>query len=297
MGSMIDDATLSLLHARLARALAPPVATLVPLLIGGSHVGALTAERVTRVARFERIFRVNSDHVAFVPALADEPSRSAAMATVARTLADEGALSPWRDERYAVTGTANGPALFHLERAAARYFGVHTQAVHVNGLVPGASAIRMWLARRSPSKAIDPSQLDNLVGGGVAAGMDVVGTLVKEAWEEAGIDAALAAAALACGTVSIRRLQPDGLQWETIHVHDLWLDPSFVPRNQDGEAIEHRCVSLPETARLAAQAEGPDVVTADASLVIVDCLLRHGAVPAASRWYAPLRALSVAPAR
>ncbi|MFO1414381.1 MAG: DUF4743 domain-containing protein [Burkholderiales bacterium] len=288
---MLDDTALSALHARLAAALAPPRQALVPLLTGGSVVGALTPARVDRVARWERIFRVNNGAVEFVPDLADEPARTAAMAGVARTLADEGALSPWRDERYAVAAGDGAPVLFRLERAAARYFGVHTVAVHVNGLVRAAGGRRMWLARRSPTKAIDPSQLDNLVGGGVAADTDVPRTLVKEAWEEAGIDAALARTAQPCGTVGIRRQQPDGLQWETIHVHDLWLPASFVPSNQDGEAVEHRCVVLPEAAVLAAHRDGPDLVTADASLVILDCLLRHGLVPETSRWHAPLRAL------
>jgi 8-oxo-dGTP pyrophosphatase MutT (NUDIX family) len=241
-------------------------------------VGWLTPERAARLAGFPRVFRVNSDRVAFVPALADERSRSAAMADVARTLAAEGALSAWRDERYAVAPGLDAPPWFLLERAAARYFGVHTCAAHVNGLVRDGGGIRTWLARRSPTKAIDPSQLDNLVGGGVAAGNDVAQTVVKEAWEEAGIDAALAATAVRTGTVGIRRLQPDGLQRETIHVHDLWLPPSFVPRNQDGEAVEHRQVSLAQAARLCANDAGPDVVTADASLVILDALLRLGTI-------------------
>ena len=46
--------------------------------------------------------------------------------------------------------------VFELERAAARYFGVHTYAAHVNGLVRGERRRRMWLARRSATKAIDP---------------------------------------------------------------------------------------------------------------------------------------------
>jgi 8-oxo-dGTP pyrophosphatase MutT (NUDIX family) len=282
MGGMIDDSTLSALHARLARALAPPAMPLVPLAIGGSQAGWLTPERAARVVRFDRIFRMNSGSIEFVPGLADERSRSAAMAEVAQVLAEEGALSPWRDERYAVAAAMDAAPWFLLERAAARYFGVHTTAAHLNGLVASSRGTRMWLARRSPHKAIDPSLLDNLVGGGVAAGTDVARTVVKEAWEEAGIDAALAMQAAPCGTVRIRRMQPDGLHWETIHVHDLWLPSSFVPANQDGEAVDHRLVSLHGAARLAAQSEGADVVTADASLVILDCLLRQGAIPRAA---------------
>jgi len=36
---------------------------------------------------------------------------------------------------------------------------------------------------------IDPGMLDNLVGGGIAAGATVIDTVVREAWEEAGIRA------------------------------------------------------------------------------------------------------------
>jgi len=39
-------------------------------------------------------------------------------------------------------------------------------------------------------------------------------------------------------------------------------------------------VPLAEAARLIALERGPDVVTADASLVVLDCLLRLGAGPA-----------------
>jgi 8-oxo-dGTP pyrophosphatase MutT (NUDIX family) len=292
MGGMIDEATLSALHARLARALAPPALPLVPFVIDGHLVGALTADRAARLAGFAHIFRVGSDAVAMVPGLGDEPARSEALATVARTLAAEGALSAWRNERYAVAAAPGAPPWFLLERAAARYFGVHTSAAHVNGLVATADGTRMWLARRSPTKAIDPSQLDNLVGGGVAAGMSVAQTVVKESWEEAGIAPSLAGTAVPCGTVHIRRLQPDGLQSETIFVHDLWLAPSFVPANQDGEAVEHRGVSLPAAAALCANTDGPDVVTADASLVILDCLLRQGAIDARSPSHRALLALT-----
>lgn len=291
MARMIDDSTLAAIHTRLARELAPPAVPLVPLQIGGSVAGWLTTERVARIARFDRIFDVSRDRVEFVPDLADGRSRSAAIAHVARVLAGEGVLSAWRDERYAVAPAEGGEPWFLLERAAARYFGVHTCAAHVNGLVASAAGTTMWLARRSPGKAIDPSLLDNLVGGGVAAGTDVARTVVKESWEEAGIAADLAAAALACGTVRIRRMQRDGLHWETIHAHDLWLPASFVPVNQDGEAVEHRRVPLAEAAMLIAHSDGPDVVTADASLVILDCLLRAGAIPATAHQLAALVAL------
>ena len=221
---------------------------------------------------------VDDDAIRFVPSLSDAQARTEALDRVARALAAEGALTAWRDERYAIAPRFGAPPWFLLERAAARYFGVHTYAAHVNGLVDGDGATSMWLARRSPTKSIDPGMLDNLVGGGIAAGHTIAETVIKESWEEAGIDAALAGRARRMGTVDVRRMQPDGLQRETIFVHDLALPRDFAPRGQDGEVVGHRLVDLETAARLIANDSGPDVVTLDASLVVLDCLVRRNAI-------------------
>jgi len=279
---VIDDVTAGSILERLGRVLAAPARAYRPLRIGPAIVGWVDADRATRAAQFGTVFADNSDGLAFRPALRDEAARSDAMAEVAATLAAEGALTRWRDELYAVAPAFGAPPWFRLERAAARYFGVHTWAVHINGVVRGATDATMWLARRSAEKAIDPLALDNLVGGGIAAGSGVAETLAKEAWEEAGIPPALAEQTVVAGALHIFRDQPDGLQSETIFAHDLWLPEAFVPSNQDGEAIEHRRVAMGEAARLIALSDGRDVVTADASLVIVDFLLRHDAIDRAS---------------
>jgi len=279
---MIDDATAMAILVRLGKALAAPTRLLHPLRVDTANVGWLDEDRAVRVGKFDDVFVATSDGMTFVPALHDEPSRSEAMAVVTAALAAEGALTPWRDELYAVAPAFGAPPWFRLERAAARYFGVHTWAAHINGLVGGPEDPRMWLARRSADKAINPGKLDNLVGGGIASGATLAETLAKEAWEESGIPHPLATQALPKGALSIRREQPDGLQSETIFVHDLWLPPDFVPANQDGEVIEHRLVAMNEAARLIALPGGPDEVTADASLVALDFLLRHGAIAPAS---------------
>jgi 8-oxo-dGTP pyrophosphatase MutT (NUDIX family) len=282
---VIEARILPALHARLAAALAPPSAALVPLVVDGRRVGELTEARARRLAAFGDVFAADGAGLAFVPALDDASTRTRALERVTRTLAGEGALTAWRDERYEARAGDGLPVAFALERAAARYFGLRTSAVHVNGLVDTGGGAAMWIARRSADKAIDPGLLDNLVGGGIAAGASVAGTLVKEAWEEAGIDAATARGARPAGTLHVRRLQPDGLQHETIHVHDLWLPQDFVPAGQDGEAVEHRLVPLDAMAALLANADGPDVLTGDATLVAVDALLRLGAIDAEETLY------------
>jgi 8-oxo-dGTP pyrophosphatase MutT (NUDIX family) len=288
---MIAPTTLDALHQRLLRVLAPPARRYIPLRIDGSAVGWLTDERARRLAEFDDVFRVDPNEASFVTKLATEAERSAALADVATRLAAEGALTAWRDERYAVCAPHAATPWFCLERAAARYFGIHTTAAHLNGLVRDDAGPHLWFARRSPNKPIDPGLLDNLVGGGIAAGATAAATLVKEAWEEAGIPPTIAKDAMASGKIEIRRDQPDGLQWETIFAFDLWLPPTFAPANQDGEAVSHVRVNFAEAARLIGCAAGDDEVTADASLVVLDCLLRHGAIDPAGPHFGRLAAL------
>lgn len=289
---MIDDAILAAIAARLTRALAPPAARYRPFVVGGAVVGYVDDARAARLARFgSRVFAVDDAAVTLAAGARDPARRSAALADVALALRAEGALPAWRDELYAVANGFGAPPLLLLERGAARYFGVRTWAVHVNGIVRGATSARMWLARRSPAKAVDPGMLDNLVGGGIAAGSTVEQTLVKEAWEEAGIEAVLASTAQAAARVHVRRALSDGLQRETLFVHDLALPEAFVPVGRDGEAVEHRLVDLAEAARLIAQPAGADEVTIDASLVVLDYLLRQRAIATDSPAGAALDAL------
>jgi 8-oxo-dGTP pyrophosphatase MutT (NUDIX family) len=291
MVSMIADPELTAMCSRLARALAPPRGHYRPFRVEGFAAGWLDDARAARLAQMSEVFVVREDDVRFVDSLDSEERRSAGIDRVARELAAAGELTAWRDERYAVAPEFGAEPRFFLERAAARYFGIHTYAAHANGVVRADNGIRMWLARRSATKSIDPGMLDNLVGGGIAAGQSIAETVIKEAWEEAGVPAPLASLAPPAGTVQIRREQRDGLQRETIFVHDLWLPPAYAPDCQDGEAIDHRLVTLDEAAHLITADEGPDAITADASLVIVDFLMRHGQIERDTAAYKALDAL------
>ena len=274
---MRADGIVPAIQARLALALAAPEGDYVALRISGHTVGWLDPARAARLSAFASVFDRADGEIGLAARLSDCATRTAAVEDVTRVLAGEGLLSAWRDERYAVAVEFGAPPLVDIERAAARYFGIRTYAVHINGLVRGGGGLRMWLARRSPTKAIDPGLLDNLVGGGIATGYGVLETLRKEAWEEAGIPADVAARARPQGSIDICRPQPQGLQRETVFVYDLELDADFRPANQDGEAVEHRQLTMAEAAELIAD-NGDGAVTADASLVILDCLLRHGAL-------------------
>jgi len=275
---VIADSIVDRLAARLARALAPPRGTLRPWIVDGYAAGYLDDKRAQRIARFGDVFVVAKDAIRFHASLDYPDVRTQAIDAVVRTLAAEGKLTRWRDERYAVATTLQEPPLFEIERAAARFFGIATHAAHINATTTRNGEIRMWIARRSATKPIDPGLLDNLVGGGIAAGVSIADTVLKEAWEEAGIPGDIVSSARPAGFVRIFREQPDGIHRETIHVHDLLLPPDFEPRNEDGEVAGFRLVEIEQVAELAGNTTGDDVVTADAALVIADWLMRHGYV-------------------
>lgn len=242
----------------------------LPLRLGESRIGWVTRDLAGRLADFAGVFVVAGDAVAIAPALTDAGQRSAALAIAVEALVAEGRITGVRDERYAVREHFDDPPLFEVERAAARPFGFATWAAHVNGVTDGGRS--MWIARRSRDKPIDPGMLDNLVGGGIAAGHGVAETVAKECWEEAGVAAPLARLAQPAGTVSLLRQVPEGVQAETIFVHDLWLPSEFEPRNTDGEVAGFERVPVAELPRRVEAGE----FTCDSALVILDFLLRHG---------------------
>ena len=292
---MIADSILAAIEARLLSVFTPPPLRYRPFLIDATPLGLIDDARAECLARFD-CFDVTPQAVHLDPALGSCETRSAALADVALALRNDGALPAWRDELYAVAGEFGAAPVALIERGAARYFGVRTWAMHVNGIVRNGASTSMWLARRSCDKAVDPGLLDNLVGGGIAAGLRIDDTLVKESWEEAGIPEALARSARAAGVVHVRQALSDGLQRETVFVHDLALPADFVPANQDGEAVEHRLAMIDDAARAVACATGPNQVTVDASVVILDYLFRHGEILPGQPSFPALRELLRRPA-
>lgn len=279
--TLIEPAVVASVCSRLARVLAQPPHRHRPLWVDDRIIGWLDDARSEAIGAFHDVLTIEDDRITFVPAIAMPDERTQALDHVCRSLAAKGLLTRWRDERYAVSAAYGKRPLFVLERAAARFFGIRTYAVHVNGLVRiggDDGSLDMWIARRSPRKSIDPNLLDNMVGGGIAVGRTVRTTLAKEAWEEAGISESLSLYATPVGAVHLCRSQPDGLQRETIFVHDLFLSRETLPQGQDDEVVAHRRVTITDAANLIANTQGEDVMTADASLVILDCLMRHGAI-------------------
>jgi 8-oxo-dGTP pyrophosphatase MutT (NUDIX family) len=247
----------------------------LPFYVREHVVGWLRPSFADLLRRWPHVFEVNPAFVT-LRAQPDTPAgRSAAMAEVTRELARDGVVTGWRDELVSVSHHYAAPEHFRMERAAGRHFGIMAHGVHLNGFRRAGGITQAWIARRSPGKPIDPDKLDNLVGGRIAAGLTVDETLRKEAWEEAGIPPALLEGLNCMGAVRVEYSVPEGLHREILFVHDLFLPEDFTPVNQDGEVSGIRVLPLEEVVQDLLAGD----FTLDAAAVMVDGLLRQGAVP------------------
>lgn len=240
--------------------------------VGERPVGWMLPELAQRLSRWPGAFTVERDRVGFASGLDSVATRSLAIAEVLRHLREEGVVAGWRDEAYRVPPRgAAGPELFRMERAARKLFGIESHASHLNGLVRTPKGVSMWIARRSPSKSVDPDRLDNMVAGGIAAESNAWATLLKECGEEAGIPEELARKAVRRGTLRFRRRDPEGVDAQRIELFDLELPQDFVPVNRDGEVAEFRLMDVNAVGR---EVQRPGEFTVDAALVAGECLGR-----------------------
>ncbi|HET7526848.1 MAG TPA: DUF4743 domain-containing protein [Burkholderiaceae bacterium] len=233
-------------------------------------VGSVAYTHLRALQRWPQWLRIDQGSVTLHCAAAARADALAAMHDVLRA---EGLIIAWRDELFplfTVDGLAVGAS---IERAATRFWGSLTLGAHCNGYVADARGMpqQLWIARRSLTKPTDPGKLDNLVGGGVPAGQSPRDTVIREAWEEAGLTAAQLHGLARGRVVQLLRDIPEGLQREWIHVYDLALPREVTPCNQDGEVAD---LSLQPLAQALALAAGREM-TVDASLVTLDFALRH----------------------
>lgn len=247
-------------------------AAFCPLYIDGERLGCVNAGWRSRLQQQDPdLFQPGRDGLRCT-ASGDYAQISRVLQDAACRWRDAGWLNGWRNENFRAA-RGDGSSCFELERAAFRPLGLTSHAVHLNGLVRAEDgSLRMWVGRRSPDKAVDPNRMDNMVGGGVAAGESIAVAREREGWEEAGLPAALLADLPQVSTILAERPVQRGLHREWLHVFDVWLEPGVEPANQDGEVAQHVCLSLDDVEALLVD----ERFMIDAALVAADCLARHG---------------------
>jgi 8-oxo-dGTP pyrophosphatase MutT (NUDIX family) len=239
------------------------------------EVGSVARSHLAALTRWPEALQLDEDHGVTLTVPAAE--REAFFAQANTWLHAEGLIAGWRDERYPVLAWRSGELLAVFERAASRFWGTLTFGAHCNGYVADEAGRpqALWIARRSFSKPTDPGLLDNLIGGGVPHGQSPAEAVLREGWEEAGLQPAQMHALQAGSVLRLARDIPEGFQHEWLSVYDLALPAGLVPCNQDGEVAELRCLPIAEALALAASEQ----MTVDAGLVTLDFALRRGLLP------------------
>jgi len=253
--------------------------------VAGRHVGWIKPALSDELARRSDGFRLIGKDLEMQPSLAGPEQRSAAMATALADLRAAGRVPGWRNELYPVNQSFGETPLLVMERAAAPLFGVIAYGVNLNGFVGRGWEMKIWVARRSPTKSVDPNMLDLVVGGGQPLGLSPSENLLKECQEEAGIPADIAERALPVGIVTLLIEAAEGLRVGQQFNFDLELPESFQPQNQDGEVAGFELIPVSE---LIHRLRSADEFMYDISLVLIDFLIRHGFVGPEERDYLPL---------
>jgi 8-oxo-dGTP pyrophosphatase MutT (NUDIX family) len=205
---------------------------------------------------------------------------------VAAHLAAAG-LVTLRHEAFDVRAEPGSEALARLDRGALSALGVISQGVHMNGRVRRPNGLHLWVGWRSKDKSVAPGKLDNLVAGGIPAGLSPMQTLLKEAAEEASMPPELAARARQVSRVSYRMADGPGIRRDVLHCFDLDLPEDFVPAPADDEV--ERFELWPAERLLRTVRETSDVKF-NVNLVLIDLFLREGLVDPGSEEGKRLRA-------
>jgi 8-oxo-dGTP pyrophosphatase MutT (NUDIX family) len=258
-------------HVEACNNIASP-AHLIPFRIGEEQVGWLGAELARALAFFPRDIHFDGRGAALAGRLRGEGQRTTALERIALSLAGRGHFR-LRDEPFDVRATPDGPVLARVDRGALPPFGLISQGVHVNGFVRRADGPWLWVGWRSKSKPVAPGQMDNIVAGGIPAGLSPAECLVKEAGEEASLPPEIAAAAVPAGRLSYVMANEEGLRRDVLHLYDLELPEGVVPHPRDDEV--ERFELRPARAVLETVLQGGPVKF-NVNLVLIDFALRHG---------------------
>lgn len=249
----------------------------------GTPIGLVAPEYVPYLEKLE-VFVVNKGTIT-IKTVDTVEARDAAIAQAAESLRNEryfeqAVKKGWRGELYTVY-EPQGVPYFHVERAVSVLLGVITYGIHLTGYVPSDKSLdgrlKMWVPRRSATKQTYPNMLDNTVAGGLGYPYGPDETVVKESYEEAGLpEDFVTARAKATGVVLYMYVSGKNVQPEVEYTYDLAFDDetSVVPVPVDGEAQLFELMPVDEVLERVQKGE----FKPNCGLVIVDFLIRHGAV-------------------
>jgi isopentenyldiphosphate isomerase len=264
----------NLLTGFLSRADQEPCAGSLPLFIGSHRCGWLFPDAAKALSGMSGV-RLDAAAAYFGENLSQGEPLDACLADIALALKAASCTPGWRNELLDVwsapthQGEVPPTRVGAIERGVMRPLGLTTQAVHLSGW---SKDDRLWVARRSLTKATDPGMWDTLVGGLVGNLEDPNLALVRESDEEAGLDAPDIETRTPLRTIAhMRRQLPEGFQTEAVLTCECVLPDHVIPNNRDGEVMD---IQLLDTTTLY-QMLKEDAFTLEASIVITEDLWRR----------------------
>lgn len=187
----------------------------------------------------------------------------------------------WRNELYTIYNPSTVPYM-QIERAFSVLLGVITYGVHLNGYVLEKNTtdkkLKLWVPRRSYQKPTYPGMLDNTVAGGLGYPYGIWETVVKECYEEAGLQEDFVKKNTRSAGVVLYMYQPNGpegnVQPEVEYIFDIEFpnEEEVIPKPIDGEAQDFKLMPVDEVLERIKNNE----FKPNCSLVIIDFLIRFG---------------------
>jgi len=252
----------------LATARLAPAADAVSLVVARQACGSLDAAVAARLARDVGGLSLHDGLLELVGEAHDPASRSGRLHAIATYLLESGVVGAWRHENLDIRAEPDGPALAWIDRSAVRVLGITTYSVHLNGYNADGQLV---VAQRAAHKRVDPGMWDNLAGGMIASGEGVREALVREAYEEAGVD--ISRMEITAGSrIQVRRPIAEGTLAEVVQVFDVDLPPGTAVVNQDGEVARFETRSVDAVVDAIERGE----FSVEAGLATLDSLLRRG---------------------
>eukprot|EP00092_Neocalanus_flemingeri_P020596 GFUD01022315.1.p1 GENE.GFUD01022315.1~~GFUD01022315.1.p1 ORF type:complete len:341 (+),score=120.96 GFUD01022315.1:46-1068(+) len=252
--------------------------TCLPFICQNCQVGLISSSVLAHLINYPDVFTITKETVTLSHTLTNVQERNDALQQVLLDLRAKDsfvALRGWRSECYEIKQQFSSPVLFKMERSATPLFGVRQYGVHINGYVRHSTmGLAIWLQRRASTKQTWPGVLDSFVGGGLAEGVGVLETAVKEAGEEANVPEDLAGRMKPAGSVSFFHQSERGIHPNTEFVFDLEVPETFQPSNNDGEVDDWMLVPVDQVV---------DIITSQdfkitSAAVALDWLIRQGLV-------------------
>lgn len=205
--------------------------------INNFHLGYIKKKNINLIKEFPNILKLKNNKVYLDKKFNNFQKRSNAINKIFKFLCNNKIIKSNHREYFPIFNSFKRKPLLKVQRLLGPFFGFQFFGVHLNGFFKENEKYFMWIGKRS-SKGNFPNDLDQIAAGGLPYGVGIKENLIKESFEEAGIQKKLSSKSKYVGTVSYGVETKIGFSRYILFCYDLQLPKSFIPNNHDGEIVK-----------------------------------------------------------